>query len=41
VPIQHAQKLMRHSDPKITMAFYAKLGSADLAGQLDKLPPPK
>lgn len=41
VPIQHAQKLMRHSDPKTTVAFYQKLGDVDLAGQLDKLPPPK
>lgn len=41
VPIQHAQKLMRHSDPKITIKFYSRLGDADLAGQLDKLPPPK
>ncbi len=41
VPIQHAQKLMRHSDPRLTIAFYTKLGSVDLADQLDKLPPPK
>lgn len=41
VPIQHAQKLMRHSDPKITAAFYTKLGDDDLAGQLDRLPAPK
>lgn len=38
VPIQHAQRLMRHSDPRLTIKFYTKLGDADLAAQLNKLP---
>lgn len=41
VPIQHAQKLLRHSDPRLTIKFYTKLGAADLAAELEKLPKPK
>lgn len=40
VPIQHAQRLMRHSNPAITMRHYTKLLAGDLAGQLGKLPVP-
>ncbi len=40
VPIQHAQRLMRHSTPMLTTKFYTKLGDADLAAQLRKMPAP-
>lgn len=40
VPIQHAQRLLRHSDPRTTMAFYVKLGLSDYVDELAKLPPP-
>ena len=38
VPIQHAQRLMRHSDPGLTMKHYTRLGINDLGEQVDKLP---
>ena len=33
-----AQELARHSDPKLTMNVYSKLGVHDLSGALDRLP---
>ncbi len=33
-----AQDLARHSDPKLTMNVYTRLGVHDLAGALDRLP---
>ena len=39
VSVKEAQELARHSDPKLTMNTYTKLGVHDLAGALEKLPP--
>jgi hypothetical protein len=36
--VKVAQELSRHSDPKLTMNVYTKLGLNDLAGALDGLP---
>ncbi len=36
--VKAAQELARHSDPKLTMNTYAKLGVHDLAGASDSLP---
>ena len=36
--VKVAQELARHSDPKLTMNTYTKLGIHDLAGALDALP---
>ena len=36
--VKEAQELARHSDPKLTMNVYTKLGIHDLAGALDRLP---
>ncbi|MCZ6698328.1 MAG: tyrosine-type recombinase/integrase [Planctomycetota bacterium] len=36
--VKAVQKLARHSDPKLTMNIYTKLGITDLAGELDKMP---
>ena len=36
--VRAAQELARHSDPKLTMNVYTKLGIRDLAGALDTLP---
>ena len=36
---KESQELARHSDPKLTMNTYTKLGVHDLAGAVDKLPP--
>ena len=36
--VKEAQDLARHSDPKLTMNVYTKLGIHDLAGALDRLP---
>lgn len=36
--MKEAQELARHSDPKLTMNIYTKLGVHDLAGALDRLP---
>ena len=36
--VKQAQDLARHSDPKLTMNVYTKLGVHDLADALDKLP---
>ena len=36
--VKEAQELARHSDPKLTMNVYTKLGVHDLAGALDRLP---
>jgi integrase/recombinase XerD len=41
VPIQHAQKLMRHSSPTLTAKHYTRLQQADLERELTKLPTPK
>jgi len=38
VSVKAAQELVRHSDPKLTMNVYTKLGITDLAGALDHLP---
>jgi integrase len=40
VPIQHAQRLLRHSDPRTTMAHYVRLGLSDYLPELAKLPRP-
>ncbi len=37
VPISHAQRLMRHSTPALTMKVYAQLGFGDLADEVAKL----
>jgi integrase len=39
VPIQHAQKLLRHSTPVLTARHYTKLRAGDLSSQVDRLPP--
>ncbi len=36
--VREAQELARHSDPKLTMNTYTRLGVHDLAGALDRLP---
>ena len=36
--VKAAQELARHSDPKLTLNVYTKLGIHDLAGTLDALP---
>ncbi len=36
--VKEAQELARHSDPKLTMNVYTRLGVHDLAGALDRLP---
>jgi hypothetical protein len=36
--VKVAQELARHSDPKLTMNVYTKLGVHDLTGALDALP---
>ncbi len=38
VPLAVAQKIMRHSDPKLTSAFYTHILVADKARELSKLP---
>lgn len=38
VPLTVAQKLMRHSDPKLTASVYTQLGIVDLQAAIDKLP---
>jgi hypothetical protein len=38
VPLQHAQALMRHSDPKLTANAYADLDHLPLAENVAKLP---
>ncbi len=38
VPLAVAQKIMRHSDPKQTSAFYTHILVADKARELSKLP---
>jgi integrase/recombinase XerD len=40
VPLAHAQKMARHSDPRLTSNVYSRLTDADLAGAAAKLPPP-
>jgi|GEM_PF-3152337 len=37
-PLAIAQKLMRHSDPKLTQSAYVSLGVQDLARAVDSLP---
>lgn len=37
IPLAHAQRLMRHSTPELTMRVYAKLGLSDLAKQVGKM----
>lgn len=37
VPIQHAQRLMDHSDPGITARHYTKLLASDLSGAVGKM----
>jgi integrase len=37
VPIQHAQRLMDHSDPSLTARHYTKLRASDLADQVGKM----
>ncbi len=36
--VKEAQELARHSDPKLTMNVYTRLGVHDLATALDRLP---
>jgi len=36
--VKEAQDLARHSDPKLTMNVYTRLGVHDLAGALDRMP---
>lgn len=36
--VREAQQLARHSDPKLTLNTYSKLGKHDLAGALENLP---
>jgi len=36
--VKESQQLARHSDPKLTLNVYTKLGVHDLSGALDKLP---
>lgn len=38
-PVKVAQELARHSDPKLTLNIYTKLGIHDLTGALNVLPP--
>jgi integrase len=40
VSIQSAQRLMRHSDPRLTMTFYTRLDLDHLAGEVAKLGKP-
>lgn len=35
-----AQRILRHSDPRITMKVYTKLGIGELAGAMDAIPDP-
>jgi integrase len=41
VPIQHAQRLMDHSDPGITARHYTKLLASDLSGAVGKMALPE
>lgn len=41
VPVAHAQRMARHSDPRLTLRTYARLTDADLAAQAAKLPKAK
>ncbi len=36
--VKEAQELARHSDPKLTLGVYTRLGVHDLAGALDRMP---
>jgi integrase/recombinase XerD len=38
VSLQAAQRLARHCDPRLTASVYTRLGRADLAGELGKVP---
>ena len=40
VPLSTAQKLARHSDPKLTANVYTHLGVADKAAAIESLPTP-
>ena len=37
VPLAHAQKILRHRDPKTTASYYAQLEHEDLAEELEKV----
>jgi integrase len=37
VPLQAAQRLARHCDPRLTSSIYTRLGRTDLAGELNKM----
>ena len=39
VPLATAQKLARHSDPRLTANVYTHLGLADLSRAVESLPP--
>ena len=39
VAIRVLQRLLGHSDPKLTMAIYTHLGIEDLRGAVESLPP--
>jgi site-specific recombinase XerD len=39
VGLAQAQRLLGHSDPKLTMAIYTHLGIEDLRGAVESLPP--
>ena len=39
VGIAQAQKLLGHSDPRLTMAIYTHLGTEELRGAVESLPP--
>ena len=40
VSLQAAQKLARHSDPRLTANTYTSLSTDDLAAELARVPPP-
>jgi integrase len=37
-PLTHAQRLLGHSDPKLTMAAYTRLDAEDLRGAIESVP---
>lgn len=39
VPVSVAQRILRHSDPKLTMSLYAHLGVMDTTAAVEGLPP--
>lgn len=39
--VKESQDLARHSDTKLTLAVYTRLGIHDLSGALDRMPTPE